>query len=107
MVDRADAVEALCVRTRLLEHPVAVSDEIRRVRVNPGDTVLLERLEPVVEDLGVRTQRVVGMGALHGMLVQKSDGGLNQLKLRGEQQWKPDGSRLAQRNRRSVRGRRA
>jgi hypothetical protein len=86
------------MRARLLEHAVAIGHEIGRIGIAPRNPALLQRIEPVVQDLHVRTYRVGGMGALNRMFMQKGNGRLNQLQLRGEEQRKAGGSRFAKQN---------
>src|SRR5271154_4882398 len=97
-VNRAGTVWSAGMSTRALEHAVAVRDEITGINLTPGHIALLKRIKPVVKNLRVRPQRLVGVCALHRMLVQEPDGRLNELEVRTEEQWKARRPCLSQRH---------
>ena len=103
MVDRRGAVGAARMRARLRHHAVAIGDQVDGIRAVPRDIVLLERLEPVVEDLGVGSERVRGVRALDRVLVQIGDCRFDQLPVLGEEKREPGGTRLAKRKRQRLR----
>ena len=81
---------------RFQHHAIAVSDQVHRIGVNPRDRVLFERLEPVVEDLGVGPDRIGRMRPLHEVFVEECHGRFDELPLRCEEQRKPRRSWLTQ-----------
>ncbi len=98
MVDRTNAVRATGVRARLLKHAVAIGDEIHFIGIVPGDTALLQGIEPVIENLGVGPDGISGMCTLDRMLMQEGDCRLDEPHIRAEEQRKADRSRLPQRH---------
>ena len=95
MIDGRRPVRAAGVGARLRHHAVPIGHEVDRVGALPRDVVLLERLEPVVQDLGVGPPRVVGMGALDRVFMQEGDRRFDQLPVSGEQKRESGGPRLA------------
>src|SRR6185312_1813271 len=89
MVDRTNAVRSSRVRTRLPEHAVAISEEVGGVDVPPEKTALLERVKPVIQDLGIGPQRVGCVCALDHVLVQEDHGRLDEPRLRAEEEGEP------------------
>jgi hypothetical protein len=81
-----------------LQHTVAVGDNIRSVRVAPRNPVPLKRLEPVVENLGIRAKGVWRVRALDGVLMQKSHRRLDQLHIAREKKRKANWSRFTKLN---------
>jgi hypothetical protein len=84
------------VRARLAQNPVPIAGKVGSVSVAPRYAVLLKRVEQVVQDLGIRANGVGRMGTLHGMLVKKSDGWLDQRQLIREQERESNRPRLSQ-----------
>jgi hypothetical protein len=83
MVDRAHAISTAGVRARLLEHAVAIGHEVYGIGITPNDAALLQRIEPVIENLGVGPHGVSGMCALNRMLVSVRKSAYGQLRGRG------------------------
>ena len=77
MVDRANAVGPMRRRAWRRQHPVAVGNQIDRVGGPPINAVLLERIEPVDQNLGVGPERVRGVRSLDAMLMQEGHGRLD------------------------------
>jgi hypothetical protein len=90
------------VRTGLRHHAVAIGHQVDGICLVPRDVVLLERFEPVVEDLGVGPERVGGVRALNRVLMQEGDRGLDQLPLLREEKRETGRTRLAKRNRQGL-----
>ena len=65
--------------------PVAIANKISSVSVISGDRTLFQSIKPIKEDLGIRTDCIVGMGSLNGMLMKKCHNGLNNLHRIGEE----------------------
>src|ERR1700674_482036 len=87
VVDRANAEWPMRPLAWSRQHAVAVRHSINRVRVAPDDAVLVKRIEPIDENLGVEPERLSGVRSLDRMLVQERDGGLDELHVGRKEQW--------------------